>query len=114
MNTLLQTNVVKNIFVEIFFNSFYELIGDDPRIGATHISVYMALLYHQQNENKNPFTITREIIMKAAKINGRQTYNRCMNDLQGFGYIKYTPSSNPFEGSIICLKEVLKKSVKEI
>ena len=42
--------------------------------------------------------------MKAAKINARYTYNKCMNNLQEFGYITYLPSSNPFTNSTVYLK----------
>jgi len=49
---------------------FYKAIADDARIGATHISLYMALLQQWNiNGGKNPVTIERSNIMKAAKIN---------------------------------------------
>ena len=40
------------IFDSVFqpLNNFYKAAADDPRISATHISVYMALL-HQWNVN---------------------------------------------------------------
>ncbi|HEY5464408.1 MAG TPA: hypothetical protein VIJ95_14190 [Hanamia sp.] len=84
---------------------FYEAIADDARIGPTHISLYMALLQQWNlNGGTNPIIITRATIMKAAKINARYTYNKCMNNLQEFGYITYLPSSNPFTLSIVYLK----------
>ncbi len=85
---------------------FYEAIADDARIGVTHISLYMALL-QQWNVSGgiNPVSVVRSKIMKAAKINARYTYNKCMNNLQEFGYITYLPSSNPF----ICSKVYLKR-----
>ena len=55
---------------------FYEAIEDDPRIGTTHISLYMALLQQwNSNGGNNPFVIVRANIMKTAKINARYTYN---------------------------------------
>ena len=84
---------------------FYEAIEEDARIGTTHISLYMALLQQWNlNGGMNPVTITRTVIMKAAKINARYTYNKCMNNLQGFGYIIYLPFSNPFTNSTVYLK----------
>ena len=84
---------------------FYEAIADDARIGTTHISLYMALLQQWNlNGGMNPIIITRVTIMKAAKINARYTYNKCMNNLQEFGYITYLPSSNPFSSSTVFLK----------
>jgi len=84
---------------------FYEAIEGDVRIGATHISLYLALL-QQWNlaAGKNPLSIERIVIMKAAKINARFTYNKCMNNLQEFGYITYLPSSNQFTSSTVYLK----------
>ena len=50
--------------------AFYEAIAGDPRINATHISVYMALLQHWNlNQRENPIVISRDNIMKMAKIN---------------------------------------------
>jgi len=77
-------------------SSFYTAIADDPRISITHISLYIALLQQWNlNEGKNPVSIVRNNIMKTAKISARYTYNKCMNQLHDFGYIKYLPSSNP-------------------
>ncbi len=84
---------------------FYEAIEDDVRIGTTHISIYMALLQQWNlNGGINPIIITRAPIMKTSKINARYTYNKCMNNLQEFGYITYFPSSNPYTLSIVYLK----------
>ena len=84
---------------------FYEAIADDARIGTTHISLYMALLQQWNlNGGMNPIIIARVTIMKAAKINARYTYYKCMNNLQEFGYITYLPSSNPCSSSTVFLK----------
>lgn len=93
--------------MELFppLTGFYEAIENDARIGATHISLYMALLQQWNiNGGKNPVSVDRIIIMKAAKINARYTYNKCMNNLQEFGYIKYLPSANQFVNSTVYLK----------
>jgi replication initiation and membrane attachment protein DnaB len=84
---------------------FCEAIRGDVRIGTTHISLYMALLQQwNMTGGRNPLTIERAMIMKAAKINARCTYNKCMNNLQEFGYITYLPSSNQFTNSTVYLK----------
>lgn len=93
--------------MELFppLTGFYEAIEDDVRISTTHISLYMALLQQWNlNGGTNPVNIARDSIMKAAKINARYTYNKCMNNLQEFGYITYLPSSNPFCSSTVYLK----------
>lgn len=83
--------------MELFppLSGFYQAIADDARIGSTHISIYMALLQQWNiNGGKNPVKIERILIMKAAKINARHTYNKCINELQEFGYILYEPALN--------------------
>lgn len=83
--------------MELFppLSGFYRAIADDARIGSTHISIYMALLQQWNiNGGNNPVNIERILIMKAAKINARHTYNKCINELQEFGYIKYEPALN--------------------
>ena len=84
---------------------FYKAIADDTRIGATHISIYMALLQQWNlSGGTNPVEIERKAIMQSAKINARHTYNRCINNLHEFGYITYYPSSNTFNCSKVYLK----------
>lgn len=84
---------------------FYSAIAADTRIGASHISIYMALLQQWNvTGGNNPVKIERALIMKAAKINARQTYNRCINQLHEFGYISYKPSANSSVKSIVVLK----------
>ena len=83
---------------------FYEAIADDARIGATHISLYMALLQEWNTAvAQNPLSVNRDTMMKAARM-GRKTYNKCMKELQEYGYIKYEPSSNPLIKSKIYLR----------
>lgn len=83
---------------------FYKAIGEDARIGATHISLYMALLQQWNlNGGQNPVRVSRKEIMKSAKINARHTYNKCMNNLQDYGYIVYEPSAN----SSVCSSVIL-------
>jgi replication initiation and membrane attachment protein DnaB len=93
--------------MELFppLSGFYEAIDGDVRIGTTHISLYMALLQQWNlSGGKNPFSIERTAIMKAAKINARYTYNKCMNNLHEFGYVTYLPSLNQFTNTTIYLK----------
>lgn len=85
--------------------SFYETIAEDGRIGSNHISLYMSLLQCSL-KNGNPFTSYRKEIMELARLS-RRTYNKCMGDLQDFGYIRYTPSYNPRVGSRIYLNRLM-------
>ena len=92
--------------MELFppLTEFYQAIAEDARIGTTHISLYMALLQQWNlNGGKIPIEIERVAIMKAAKINARYTYNKCMNELQEFGYITYKPSKGSYSSSNVFL-----------
>ena len=93
--------------MEIFqpLTGFFKAIENDGRIGWTHISLYFALL-HKWNldQSQNTIVVARDELMRIAKINARHTYNKCMNELDAYGYIKYTPSSNPAVGSRVELK----------
>ena len=87
--------------------SFYSAIKSDPRIGTTHISLYMALFqFYNLNRMENPIQITRTGVMEVAKISGLATYHKCMKDLVEFGYIQYLPSYNPAVGSLVLLLKV--------
>ncbi len=88
----------------------YKAIEEDQRICSTHISLYIALLQQWNiNGGKNPILIYRSIIMKAAKISSRHTYNKCINSLHEYGYIVYEASVNP----LVCSNAYLKSSSKE-
>jgi len=82
---------------------FYEAIEDDGRIGASHISVYMALLLAAGFENF--IAAYRSEIIQKARIS-RRTYNKCMRELQEFGYIRYEPSSDPACASKVYLNKL--------
>jgi len=93
--------------MELFppLTGFYEAIAEDARIGVSHISLYMALMQEWNiRGGENPFKIERSKIMRDAKINARYTYNKCINNLQEYGYIIYYPTFNSFEQSKVFLK----------
>lgn len=86
---------------------FYEAIEDDSRIGSSHISVYMALMVISGiGSGSNPFFTYRGEIIQRARIS-RRTYNKCMRELQEFGFIKYEPSSDPARPSKVCLNKLV-------
>lgn len=88
-------------------SGFYEAIAEDPRIGATHISLYMALLQEWNLSGGATYLlIIRSEIMTKAKISARRTYNKGMNDLKDFGYITYTPAANSFTRSAVSLSKL--------
>jgi hypothetical protein len=64
---------------------FFNAIRDDPRIGTSHISLYMAFFQmYNLNGFKNPVNFSRKKIMVLAKISGVATFHRCLREF----YIK--------------------------
>ncbi len=92
--------------MELFppLTDFYNAIADDVRIGPLHISVYIALLQQWNlNGGINPIKVSRDMIMKQTKINARHSYNKFMNNLNEYGYIRYHPSVNGYRRSKVFL-----------
>ena len=84
---------------------FMEMIKDDPRIGPSHISLFLAILYSCKKQGfRMPISIYSKEIMKQAKMRGTGTYHKCIRDLKDYGYIKYLPSNDPVHRSLIYLK----------
>lgn len=83
---------------------FFMSIREDPRINPVHISLFMAIMQHwNENNCKNPVRIFSKDLMQLAKISGVATYHRSIKELNEYGYIKYEPSFNHFHGSLIYL-----------
>lgn len=83
-------------------NQVFQKFCQDHRLNPNHISLYLALF---QEWNANRFAkktfISRREVMKKSKIRSRTTYNRCMTQLNNWGYIDYHPSRDAFRGSIV-------------
>jgi hypothetical protein len=78
------------------FTHFLESATDDPRIGSSHISLYVTLYqYWIYNQCVDPVYIRRCEVMKTAKISGIATYHKCIKELDDYGYIRYAPSYCP-------------------
>jgi len=79
--------------VIVLLSAFYRTAVIDQRIGATHVSLYVALLHdYVLNGYQNPVNLKRRAIMTRAKIRSRTTYDQCIHDLHNYGYIDYKPS----------------------
>ena len=84
---------------------FFEKMRGDPRIGTSHISLYMALFQlWNLNEFEDPIVFTSKEIMKMAKIDSRATYHKCLIVLVEYGYLRYFPSCNPLFKNLAYLK----------
>jgi hypothetical protein len=94
---------------------FYETIRNDPRIGTSHISLYMALFQlYNLNRFRNPLNIYRKEVMALAKISGLGTFHRCIKDLNQYGYLEYCPSYNPSIQSQVILLNVEIRNTKAL
>jgi len=82
---------------------FMDLVKEDPRIGPSHISLYLAIVNCCQIQEQLPVYAFGRDLMKGAKISAVATYHKCMKDLKEFGYIEYVPSYNPVLGSLVGL-----------
>ena len=73
-------------------NNFLKRICDDPRIGPSHISLYMAIVYCFREQNyRRPVSVFGRDLRRLAKIGGSGLYHRCIRDLKECGYIHYEP-----------------------
>jgi hypothetical protein len=83
---------------------FMNMVREDPRIGPSHISLFLAILHSCKSQDyQMPVSVYSRDLMKQAKISAGGTYHRCMRDLKEAGYIHYIPSYNPVLGSLIYL-----------
>ena len=83
-------------------NAFLERVKEDPRIGTTHISLYVSLIGLWQDKGfEKPLSVFSHEMMPRCKISGSATYHRNIRELHDFGYIKYIPSYNHFLGSLV-------------
>lgn len=78
-----------------WLNFLYEKVCSDNRISPTHISLYFALLHEAGHTHAFPFYLRREFVGRKAKIFSRVTLNRCLRELDAYGYIVYKPSYTP-------------------
>jgi len=81
-------------------NAAFETFYFDDRLNPTHISLYMAL-FQEWNSCRfmDEFYVNRRELMRVAKIGSKSTYHRCIVDLDGWQYLSYYPSNNPYKGS---------------
>jgi hypothetical protein len=84
---------------------FLEEAMEDPRLGTTHISLYVSLLYHLSlQRSSHTLFFRRQQVMKTAKIRSRYTYNKCLLELNSFGYISYSPSYDARRKSVVLFR----------
>ena len=81
---------------------FIENAAGDPRLSPVHVTVYLALAYlHAGGTPEDPVSVEKETVMQVAKINSRQTYGKCLQELHDYGYIRYIASYNHYLTSLV-------------
>ena len=84
---------------------FMEMVAEDPRIGPSHISLFMAILHFYQLQGRsNPVRIYARELRVQAKISSPRNYYCVMGDLRNWGYLKLTPSFNHLKPSEVLLR----------
>jgi hypothetical protein len=56
-----------------------------------------------QQRHKLPFKVGRKLLMEYSRIASISTYHICIKDLIEFQFIKYAPSYNSYEGTLVSL-----------
>ena len=93
-----EVNYVKHL------NNVYIQFYDDDRLKSNHISLYLALfMLWNQNRFSRHFFINRGEVMRLSKIGSKNTYHKCLKELDKWKYIEYLPSKDPFKGAQMCL-----------
>ena len=86
-------------------NGFLIIGAQDKRLTTLHICVYLILCVFQSQSLNIYFPVSRREVMRLSKIRGIATYHRCIRELHVFGYIDYSPSYHPVNGSTIKLND---------
>ncbi len=83
---------------------FINKLVSDERMKPVHFSVSFALCHLWiENEFKQPYFVSRKLIMQASHVRSKATYHKVIRDLQKFGHLKYSPSYNPIKGSKVLI-----------
>lgn len=87
-----------------FLMRFLNRMADDERLNTSHISLCFAMVIcWNDQKRKQPFKISRKIIMEYSKIGSISTYHICIKDLTSFGLIRYAPSYDSYQGTLVTL-----------
>lgn len=79
--------------IQKHITAFFEKAVDDPRLGISHVSLYLTILGIWQAQGcQNPIPTFAKSVMKLAKISSSATYVRLLRDLCDGGYVKFEPS----------------------
>ncbi|MDX5421861.1 MAG: hypothetical protein LPK07_13460 [Hymenobacteraceae bacterium] len=83
---------------------FFTAALHDPRIGTSHIALYVAFYQRWVKEGSGaPVLAYSHEMMPVAKICSSATYHRVLRELDAYGYLQYEPSFSRLRRSRVCL-----------
>lgn len=89
---------------------FLTAVEADPRINTAHISLYVSLWKKLKDTGTaEPLSFFRQDLMDLCKISSFNTYYKIIRQLHDYGYIKYIPSYNHFQGSKVYFLNTFRK-----
>ena len=92
-------------------NLFFAVLKKDQALSASHVSLYLALFQcWNLNRFQNPIIAHRDNIMKLCKIGSKNTYHKCLKELQQASYIYCQPGHNKFQPLKISIINLDKKA----
>ncbi len=96
--------------------AFYSWVfnNQDKEIGTSHIALYNFLV--NQNNRSNWvewFKVPYDLGMAGSCIGSRNTYYKCLKDLQAWGLIEYKPGINNYKAPVIKLRLLKSEQVTE-
>ncbi len=80
--------------MDSILNAFLEKVKSEPQIGATHISLFSAIL-SLKKAGSETCIVCRRVLMSLSKIKSFSTYHKCIHDLVKMESIVYIPSFEP-------------------
>lgn len=81
---------------------FINRMVSDSRLKPVHISLSLALCHGWiANQFQRSYRVSRSMLMRDSRIRSPATYHKALNELQMYGYFKYSPSYHPNKASKI-------------
>lgn len=87
---------------EDILKRFLNSVAENPKILASHISLFSAILCCRKC-GSDTFIVSRRRLMELSKLRSTATYHKCLKDLIQSDFLEYKPSYSPFEESIVKL-----------
>ena len=88
-------------------SDFFETVSGDPRIGANHIVVYLALVnIWQIADCPNEIHIATYEMLQLTRIRSIDTYLKHVRELASFGYIRYQHALNDQVKAVIAFRKL--------